>query len=78
MKRYEINAVHDDDLETFLNSLGLLEDLKNKKLKCNVCKCSITKDNLGCVYPFKDKIEFCCQKYTCYEKILPLIGSKHD
>jgi hypothetical protein len=70
MKKYKINAVHEDDLDTFFDGLGLLNDLNNNKIKCSTCNCTVTKENFGCIYPYKNDIKLCCDKLDCYSKIL--------
>lgn len=66
----EILAVHEQDLDSFLASLGLLEAFKNQELKCAVCGSVITKDNFHCVYPDNGEIKVCCSLLDCYKTVL--------
>ena len=67
---FTIKAVHDKNLEQYLESLGVLDDVKEGKYLCSYCGKTITLDNLQCVYPFKDEIRICCDNPDCYQKAL--------
>lgn len=71
MKKEAIFAVHDRDLEVFLSSIGILEKIKNKEIKCVECKSVITLENIGFIFPSKGrKIEICCDSPGCYYKMI--------
>ena len=65
-----IKAVHDADLNSFLEKLGLLEDMKNGRLRCSFCNCVLTFDNFGGVYKEDGQIKLFCQKTECYLEVL--------
>lgn len=65
-----IKAVHDADLNPFLEKLGLLEDMKNGQLKCSFCNCVLTFDNFGGVYKENGQLKPFCQKTECYLEVL--------
>ncbi len=65
MSKKELFAFHEQNLEEILKNLDLLEDFKNRKLKCSICGKIITKGNLGCIYPEKGKIKVCCADLKC-------------
>ena len=73
----KINAVHADDVGKYLESLGLLEGIKNGKYVCSICKKDITLNNILCFYPYNDQVKFCCDDSICYEAILK-IKNKND
>lgn len=64
-QREELKAVHDADLEQFLSSLGVLDQIKNGDHQCLVCKSRITLENLGAVHPREGKIFFLCDRPLC-------------
>lgn len=70
MKKYGIRAVHEQDLRELLEDLELSSILESGELKCAMCGCIITYDNLLCLYPEKEDIRVCCKKRDCYEKLL--------
>ncbi|GAV24826.1 hypothetical protein ciss_07590 [Carboxydothermus islandicus] len=70
MKKGVIKAVHDDDLEQFLDSLGLLKKIRKGKMRCAKCNTTITLENFQCVYPEEGKIKVCCSKLECYRKVI--------
>lgn len=70
MKKYSIKAVHEQDLKELLDDLELSSMLERGELKCAMCGCIITYDNLLCLYPEEEDIKVCCKKCDCYEKLL--------
>jgi hypothetical protein len=65
-----IEAIHEDNIEDFLQKIGLLESLKNGELHCASCDCTITKENIQCFFSYEGKIGFCCENFVCYEKLI--------
>jgi len=43
-----ITAVHADEVETFLMSIGLLEPMKRGELMCGICGGLVTLENFQC------------------------------
>lgn len=72
MNKKEILAFHEQNLEEILSKLELLEEFKNKKLKCSICNKIITKGNFGCIYPENDKIKVCCSDLKCLNAVKKL------
>jgi hypothetical protein len=60
-----IHAVHDDDLDEFLNNINLLGKFKSGQIKCFLCKGTITKENLYSIFPDSGDIKFSCNKPEC-------------
>jgi len=65
IQREKVKAVHDDDLEQFLSSIGVLDQIKKGYHHCIVCNTQITIENLGAVYPKDNKINFVCDRPSC-------------
>ena len=70
MRKETIYAVHDRDLKVFLRSLGLLEKIANKEIMCVKCKSVISLENIGFIFPSKDRIEICCDSPLCYYEMM--------
>ena len=70
MQKRRIYAIHDKDLDSFLDSLGSLEAFQNRQLKCAICGSVISRENFRCVYPENDDIKFCCGTLKCYNEIM--------
>lgn len=70
VKKGEIKAVHDDDLEGLLKSLDVYDDVIQGKAKCYFCGNTITMENLECVFPIERSIQFCCSRKECYSQLL--------
>lgn len=63
----ELKAVHEDELEKYLSSLGVLEDLIEGKFKCRYCEIKISLDNFLCIFPIGDEIAMSCENIKCYQ-----------
>ncbi len=71
-----ILAVHEQNLDSFLQSVGLLEALENGQLKCGICGSLITRENFRCIYPDKGELKVCCSVLHCYETVLKNMGKE--
>ena len=69
MRRRDIKAVHEQDLDLFLRSLGLLDDFLKGKLRCHFCNDFIDRENFRCVFPLGEQIRICCSKLDCFQKV---------
>lgn len=69
MKNESVQAVHDDDLSSLLNSLGYLEKVVKGDCRCAFCERIITIDNLGSILPQGDGIAFSCDSPECIRQI---------
>jgi len=66
----KMKAVHDKDLESLLKSLHVYEAVVNGKYKCLFCDKKITLDNIDSIVPYKESIQFTCDKSECHQKLL--------
>ena len=67
---FKIKAVHEAELEKYLKSLDIFNEIKEGKYQCRHCKTTITLENFLCMYPFNDEIVMCCDNPKCYQKAL--------
>lgn len=74
MSKKIIHAVHDQQLKTLLESLGILEDFENGNIKCSICGCTVNESNFGCIYSEENEIKFSCNNLECYQIILKKRG----
>jgi hypothetical protein len=70
MEKHTIRAVHEQDLEKLLESLGLTELMIKGELRCGICGSIVNLDNLLCIYPSSDKVKVCCKNQECYKGVL--------
>ena len=68
-----ILAIYSFEIKSFLIKFNLLEQIQKGELSCFVCEEKITLDNIGCIYPIKKEIKFCCDKLVCIQKMLDLV-----
>ncbi len=66
----ELKAVHDDDLELFLERLDLLTSIKEGRVACAACKTIITLENFGGIYPEAGRINVVCDRLECIKPLL--------
>jgi len=64
-KKMSIKALNKIDLETFLRGIGLLEAFASGELACCQCNATITRDNIGFIFPIHEKILVCCNNAEC-------------
>ncbi len=69
-----LKAIHDDDLEAFLSSLGLLDKILSGDIKCKFCRDQITLENLQSVFPDSGSISIVCKKELCMRRFMDYIG----
>lgn len=68
--RLTIPAIHDHDLETVLNDLGILDKVISGEILCSVCGTRLTLDTIECLYMEGTELKLCCQKVECCEIVL--------
>jgi hypothetical protein len=71
VKRLNLKAVHDDEIQGLLESLGLLEVVKSGHAICPHCGDVVTVENLNCIVPRGDEILLVCSKPDCIESAHP-------
>jgi len=73
-----ISAVHDDDLEEFLASIGALGDIKAGVAHCKFCSDPMTLHGLQYVFPDSGAVAFVCNKEPCIRRFLTYYGERHE
>jgi hypothetical protein len=67
MKRKRtVKAVHPSDIEEFLQSAGILGDIRDKKIECEHCNKTISLDNIGKIRKSTSGVVILCNSYNCY------------
>lgn len=69
-EKLKVKAVHDADLNSFLQNIGLSEDMENGILRCSFCDCVLTFENFGGIYKENGHLKPFCQKTECYLEVL--------
>ena len=78
LHHHTIAAVHDDDLEPFLASLGLMHDLRTGRLKCKFCGDTLQLESLQAVFPDSGSISLVCTKDSCELAFLDYYRESHE
>ena len=69
-EREKVSAVHDQDLEGLLETLGLLEAIQNGTVKCDVCGETVKLENILCVFPAGKSVGIGCDRPECARQVL--------
>jgi hypothetical protein len=69
----KLKAVHDEDLENFIDRLGILKKFKSGEIKCKFCEAPITFENLHSLFPQSGAIKFVCDSSDCVRKLQAML-----
>jgi hypothetical protein len=75
LEKRTLKAVYEADLKRLLESLGLLKEFEEGKLRCPICGTIITVENFWGLYPSGQEVKVCCSDPNCYMKISPSVRS---
>lgn len=73
LPKEKIQAIHDEDLEKFLDGLGILNKLKHGELKCKFCDNSVTLETLHSLFPQSGSIKVVCDNPGCISGLSELL-----
>jgi hypothetical protein len=71
-----LQAIHDDDLMAYLESLGLLKEFQLGRLTCRACGDVITMDNLNAFLPDSGQIRIFCSKPDCVKGLMQILSER--
>lgn len=74
LAKENISAVHDDDLLTFLESIGLLHSVRAGKEKCKFCRETIDISSIQTIFPDSGSIKIACNREECIQQFLEYTG----
>jgi hypothetical protein len=70
LPKEKLNAVYDDDLEAYLEKLGVLGAIHRGKMKCKFCRMPVTLANLHSLFPESGSVKVVCDKAVELTNIL--------
>lgn len=65
VKKVNLPAIHDKDLEKILSDYNLIEDFKSSRLNCFNCNSLIDSDNLTGIIVENKTLAFVCDNPDC-------------
>ncbi len=68
-KRTKLKAIHEDDLLSMLDNLGITEKIQKGEYRCEYCNKIISLDNLWCIRKKDNRIQLICSNYDCLNKL---------
>lgn len=69
-----LEAVHDDDLDQFLDDLGELGRFERGEAKCAFCRDVMTRENLHAIFPDSGQVKYSCDRPVCVMKLFEHAG----
>jgi hypothetical protein len=70
LRKKELHAIHDNDVEEYLRHLGLLAKITDRKIKCSRCGEVVDLDNFGGLYSEENEIKVVCEKLECMTRLV--------
>ena len=64
-----IKLVNDQDLKGYLNSLGVLKDIEEGNIRCEMCGEVLGVDEIEVIFPIEGRIAFVCSNPKCIDQI---------
>lgn len=74
LPKESLQAVFDDDLQAFLEGLGLWGRLQRGDLRCKFCKEAITVENLHSLFPQSGQVQLVCDRPDCIQQLTQLLN----
>lgn len=68
-REHNIKFVHDSDIENYLKTIGLFEEVQKGTMKCVFCGNKISLDNLSILFPEEKSLKVVCSKPKCVNKV---------
>lgn len=69
IEREVISAVHDNDLQEYLSSIGILRKLELNEYHCAFCEAIVNLENIGAVFSKDGEIYVTCEQPKCTSMI---------
>lgn len=71
-----IKAIHDDQLNAFLQNIGVYDSVISGNCKCKFCGEVVTLKNLYTVFPESGQVKFSCDSVKCMVKLSQYLSEK--
>jgi hypothetical protein len=78
IQRERIKAVYEDDLSSFCESIGILDEIKKGNLKCISCGVQITLENIGIIFSSENELIIACDSPICISDMEIYKGDSND
>lgn len=66
----KLKAVHDDDIEKLIRSLGCLGEIERGEMLCHYCNKVVTLGSIACIFPLNGEVAICCSDDGCSKLFL--------
>ena len=71
-----LNVVHDDELISLLEKLGVKETVMKGGKKCKFCSGVVTIENIYSIFPESGDIKIVCENPDCIKKLISYVNEK--
>lgn len=65
-----VSAVHEDDLNEYLEKLGILRRLERGEMNCFECKDTLSLESISAIFPDSGSIKGVCNKPDCLSALM--------
>lgn len=72
-----IKAVLDEDFEKLLKSLNVYDRIVAGEERCCICGNAVTLNSIAAIFPYQQKVHYCCDNQQCIIKLKEM-GSGTD
>ena len=69
-------VIHYKEVLSFFKAIGMIDELEQGKISCNICGVKINSENFGAVTNKSNKLIFCCKSESCIRKFLLTSGRR--
>jgi len=76
LQKETMHAVHEDDLEAYLDSLGILGKMNRGQILCKFCHEPVSKDTLHSLFPESGDIKVVCDTPSCVIELMGFLRSE--
>ena len=76
LARETIHAIHDQDIEGYLESLGILKKLRRGRILCKFCRDPVTLETLHSLFPQSGDVKVVCEKPSCVLQLTDYLRSE--
>lgn len=67
-----IKAVLDEDFAKLLKSLDVYDQIIAGTEKCCICGNTVTLNSIAAIFPYQQKVHYCCDSQQCITKLKEL------
>lgn len=76
MEKETLKTLHEQDLERYLEKLGVLSSVNDGSAKCKFCGDTLRLDSIHALFPESGQVKFVCNKPACIKSLNEYLRQK--